>query len=232
MPTATGVTRRSLVDVAVDAIRQRLEQGEWRVGERVPIEPELAALVGVSRNTVREAVRVLAASGSLEVRQGDGTYVRSAVDASGVAQDLCRATLREHLEVRAMLEVEAARLAALRRTPEDLERIQAALALRGERAERRRKDVFIEHDLAFHRAVVEAAHNPALAKLYTFFARAVRSTVKATLELKDLPEPDYAAHAAVCDAIARRDPQAAVAASHDLLQPILDALGPPASGPA
>lgn len=229
MPTAPSVTRRSLVDVAVDAMRERLDRGEWRVGERIPIEPELASLIGVSRNTVREAVRVLAFSGALEVRQGDGTYVRSAVDASSVAQHLSRATLREHLEVRAMLEVEAARLAALRRTPEDLERIQSALALRGERAERGRKDVFIEHDLAFHRAVVEAAHNPALAKLYGFFAGAVRSTVKATMEMDDLPEPDYTAHAAVCDAIARRDPQAAVSASHALLQPILDALDPMAS---
>ncbi len=104
MPDVRSEPRRSLVDLAVSAMRERLERGEWRVGERIPIEPELAAELGVSRNTVREAVRVLAFSGVLEVRQGDGTYVRSAVDASDVAHGLSRASLREHLEVRAMLE--------------------------------------------------------------------------------------------------------------------------------
>ena len=224
--------RRSLVDHAVDKMRERLERGEWRVGERIPVEAELAAELGVSRNTVREAVRVLAYSGVLEVKQGDGTYVRSAVDASGVPQDLSRATLREHLEVRAMLEVEASRLAARRRTPEDLERIRAALSLRGEHLNRRRPSVFVEHDLAFHRAVVDAAHNPALAKLYAFFERAVRQTVRATLEMGGLPEPDYLAHVAVCDAIARRNEAAAVDAARALLQPILEALDPaPADQP-
>lgn len=224
--------RRSLVDVAVDAMRQRLERGVWRVGERIPIEPELAAELGVSRNTVREAVRVLAFSGVLEVRQGDGTYVRSALDTTDMAQGLSGASLREHLEVRAMLEVEAARLAAQGRTPEDQERIFAALALRGERPDKRRKDVFIEHDLAFHRAVVDAAHNPALGKLYGFFARAVRATLKGMMARPDLPEPDYAAHAAVAEAIARRDPEGAARAARELLQPILDALDPLPPPPA
>ncbi|MEW6099414.1 MAG: FadR/GntR family transcriptional regulator [Pseudomonadota bacterium] len=226
MPDVRSEPRRSLVDLAVSAMRERLERGEWRVGERIPIEPELAAELGVSRNTVREAVRVLAFSGVLEVRQGDGTYVRSAVDASDVAHGLSRASLREHLEVRAMLEVEAARLAAQRRTPEDLERIRAALSLRGEQRNRRRRSVFVEHDLAFHRAVVEAAHNPALAKLYHFFERAVRATVQATMEASDLPEPDYASHVELCEAIVRQDPEGAVAATRALLQPVLDALDP------
>ncbi|AKJ26925.1 GntR family transcriptional regulator [Caldimonas brevitalea] len=209
-------------------MRHCLERGEWRVGERIPIEPELAEQFGVSRNTVREAVRVLAYNGVLEVRQGDGTYVRSAVDAGDMPQDLSRATLREHLEVRAMLEVESARLAAERRTPEDLEVMRAALSLRGEHPHKRRRSVFVEHDLAFHRAVVEAAHNPALAKLYAFFERAVRSTVRATLEVQGLPEPDYAAHVRVFEAIAERDAEAAVQAARALLQPILDALDPAA----
>ncbi|MCW7538854.1 FadR family transcriptional regulator [Aquabacterium sp. A7-Y] len=220
--------RRTLVDQAVDRMRLCLERGEWQVGERIPIEPELAAQLGVSRNTVREAVRVLAYSGVLEVRQGDGTWVRSAVDASDVPQDLSRATLREHLEVRAMLEVEAARLAAERRSADDLEAMRAALSLRGEHLNKRRRSVFVEHDLAFHRAVVEAAHNPALAKLYAFFERAVRATVRATLDLDDLPEPDYAAHLRVFEAISRGNSAAAVDASRALLQPMLDALDPAA----
>ena len=69
--------RRSLVDLAVEDIGQRLAAGQWPVDSRIPTEPELAALLGISRNTVREAVRVLLYAGLLEVRQGDGTYVRA-----------------------------------------------------------------------------------------------------------------------------------------------------------
>lgn len=152
------------------------------------------------------------------------------VDLPEPAQAPGRATLREHLEVRAMLEVESARLAAERRTPEDLQALRAALSLRGAQVNKRRRSVFVEHDLAFHRAVVDAAHNPALTKLYAFFERAVRSTVRATLEVEGLPEPDYEAHLRVFDAIERRQPQAAVEAARALLQPVLDALDAP--GPA
>ena len=71
--------KRSLVDIAVEAIGDRLAEGVWPVGSRIPTEPELAELLGISRNTVREAVRVLLFAGLLEVRQGDGTYVRARV---------------------------------------------------------------------------------------------------------------------------------------------------------
>ena len=65
--------KRSLVDIALEQIRQRIDAGHWPLGQRLPPEPELAELLGMSRNTVREAVRVLTFSGVLEVRQGDGT---------------------------------------------------------------------------------------------------------------------------------------------------------------
>ena len=74
-PTA----RVSLVDQAIEAITRLLAAGEWPVGHRIPPEPELAASLGVSRNTVREAVRALAHVGVLDVRRGDGTFVVRAV---------------------------------------------------------------------------------------------------------------------------------------------------------
>ena len=68
------------MDIALEQIRQRIDAGHWPLGQRLPPEPELAELLGMSRNTVREAVRVLTFSGVLEVRQGDGTYVRACAD--------------------------------------------------------------------------------------------------------------------------------------------------------
>lgn len=67
----TELTKRSLVELAVDRMRERIVLGDWQVGQRLPTEPELALQLGISRNTVREAMRVLAFSGLVEIRQGE-----------------------------------------------------------------------------------------------------------------------------------------------------------------
>ena len=107
--------RRSLVDGAIDRLRQAVESGEWPVGRRLPVESALAEELGVGRNTVREAVRVLVHVGLLETRQGDGTYVLRRLDPAESLRRLRRTTLRDQLEMRIALESEAARLAAERR---------------------------------------------------------------------------------------------------------------------
>jgi DNA-binding FadR family transcriptional regulator len=83
MTDISPLIKRSLVDQALEQLRQRITQGTWAIGERLPTEPELAAELGISRNTVREAMRVLAFSGLIEVRQGDGSYLRSMTDPLG-----------------------------------------------------------------------------------------------------------------------------------------------------
>ncbi|MEX5623926.1 GntR family transcriptional regulator, partial [Pseudomonas syringae] len=77
---STELTKRSLVELAVERMRERIVMGDWKVGQRLPTEPELALQLGISRNTVREAMRVLAFSGLVEIRQGDGSYLRTAQD--------------------------------------------------------------------------------------------------------------------------------------------------------
>ncbi|UGA36387.1 GntR family transcriptional regulator [Chromobacterium haemolyticum] len=164
--------KRSLVDIAVENIAKRLADGDWPLGARIPTEPELAEQLGVSRNTVREAVRVLLYAGLLEVRQGDGSYVRATVNPGDAMRAISRASLREHLEVRCMLEENAARLAASRCPEADLSAIADALARRGERLPQEPLENFIERDLEFHLAVANASGNQALAELYAYFSRA------------------------------------------------------------
>jgi len=79
----TSTRRSGLVDQVIDQLRQAIADGEWPVGQRIPAEPELVAALGVGRNTVREAVRALSHAGLLEVRQGDGTFVRATSELSG-----------------------------------------------------------------------------------------------------------------------------------------------------
>ncbi|HEK0910358.1 TPA: FadR family transcriptional regulator, partial [Pseudomonas putida] len=99
--------KRSLVEQAVDQLRERIAQGAWAVGQRLPTEPELALELGISRNTVREAMRVLAFSGLVEVRQGDGSYLRTAQDPLQAVQAISRCTVEQARETRCILEAEA-----------------------------------------------------------------------------------------------------------------------------
>ncbi|AWK88432.1 FadR/GntR family transcriptional regulator [Azospirillum thermophilum] len=223
-----AVPRRSLVETAIGMMRAELERGGWPVGSRIPPEAELAAALQVSRNTVREAIRVLSHAGMLEVRQGNGTYVRSPVDPAETMRRIARTTLRDHLELRCTLEVQAAGLAALRRTDSDLERIRGALEARGDTAAKEPGDAaleaFIDRDIAFHMAVAEAAHNVALAELYRYFTGTMRGQLRAALRDSALPEPDLPAHHAVADAIAARDRAAAEEAARAIVAPSLAAL--------
>ncbi|EWM16430.1 GntR-family transcriptional regulator, partial [Kutzneria sp. 744] len=100
-PVPLATTRRTgLVDQVIEQMRKAISSGEWPVGQRIPAEPELVSALGVGRNTVREAVRALAHAGLLEVRQGDGTFVRATSELSGAVRRLVGDELREVLEVR------------------------------------------------------------------------------------------------------------------------------------
>ncbi|MFW5417513.1 FadR family transcriptional regulator [Nocardiopsis sp. CNT-189] len=177
MPLAS--TRRTgLVDQVISQLRAQIDSGEWGIGDRIPTESELSDQLEVGRNTVREAVRALAHAGLLEIRQGAGTFVRASSELGGaLRRRLERSRLRENLEVRRALEMEAARLAALRRTEGDLAEIERALALRDEAWRTQDMGTFVETDFAFHRAVVHATHNPLLIELYDDIASVVYDSI-------------------------------------------------------
>ncbi|MGF6351743.1 FadR/GntR family transcriptional regulator [Variovorax sp. W2I14] len=215
--------RTSLADAAADSIRNEISAGRWAIGARIPIEPQLAQLLGVSRGTVREAVKTLVSRGLLEVRQGSGTYVRSGYDPSASLQKMRLASLRDQFEVRRALEVEAARLAAVRHTARDLRRLHTLLDKRGVPDAEDDGDGFVERDLAFHLAIVDISGNLALAETCRFITGYIKETIASTLSTS-LPEPDEAAHRSVVEAIASRDPERAATAVRDFMAPMLDAL--------
>ncbi|PSL00174.1 GntR family transcriptional regulator [Murinocardiopsis flavida] len=200
MPLAS--TRRTgLVDQVISQLRAQIDSGEWSVGDRIPTESELSDQLEVGRNTVREAVRALAHAGLLEIRQGAGTFVRASSELGGaLRRRLERSRLREKLEVRRALEVEAARLAALHLTEEDRLAITAAIAARDAAWAEHDMAVFVESDFAFHRAVVAATHNSLLVELYDDIAQVVYESIAHTA----YTEPASTAtvdHSALADAI-------------------------------
>lgn len=212
----TQLIKRSLVEQAVDQLRQRITSGAWAVGQRLPTEPELAADLGISRNTVREAMRVLAFSGLVEVRQGDGSYLKTASDPLSAVQALSSCGLEHARETRHLLEAEAIGLAALRRTEQDLIALREALHdsgshFHGELGE------YIRCDLVFHQRLVDAAHNPALSELYRYFSSVVAMKLEQSMSHTPRNQAVFDLHIAILDAVERQDPDRAKALSRTLI---------------
>lgn len=211
----------SLVAETIDALQREVTSGTWAVGERIPTEAELVEQLGVGRGTVREAVRALTYSGILEVRRGYGTFVRSDTETSDALQRrLLQSDHHEVFEVRRALEVEAALLAAQRRTEEDLEAIENALERRTAAVSNLDVDEFIAADIAFHQAVVLASRNRVLTQLYAEFEPKLSADLRrqcAALPEGALPDVD---HRSIVAAIRAQD---AEQAAHAALQYLSEA---------
>jgi DNA-binding FadR family transcriptional regulator len=189
----------------IEQLRAQIASGEWPVGTRIPTEPQLARALGVGRNTVREAVRALVHAGVLEGRQGSGTYVTSTDELAGaVARRLAGAELAEAIEVRRALEVAAARLAALRRTPSDMAALDGALADREVEWRSGRVADFVEADAVLHTLIVAAAHNAMLAELYGSFGAALRASLAGSIGT-ELTADRYVDHSRLVEAIRAGD---------------------------
>lgn len=228
----------------IDGLGQAIVGGRYRPGDVLPKESELIAEFGVSRTSVREAMKVLAAKGLVETRQRVGTRVRarelwSAFDSDlllwNYAQGRGADVMRDLVELRQILEPAAAKLAAVRATVNDvrdLERAHAEMAASVERA-----GEYAASDVRFHMAVYAASHN----ELMQRFGQLVAESMRLSFELQqrahdaapDLAR-DAAAHHAVLTAIRRGDPADATERMLDVVldgkAALIDALGAPVSG--
>jgi GntR family transcriptional repressor for pyruvate dehydrogenase complex len=176
--------RRSagVTDDAIEQIRELVASGAWGPGTRLPREVDLAKQLGLSRNSLREAVRALSQARVLEVRQGDGTYV-SSLDPGELLEPTLSAThllqgrtVLELFEVRRMLEPEAAALAAQRGDAEVAAALEAELdrmVAAGDSA-----DDLVVADAAFHDVIARAPGNGVLRALLRSLST---STVRARL---------------------------------------------------
>ncbi len=212
----TPVARGGLSDRVIHQLREHIAAGTWPLDHRLPAESALAKDLGVGRSTIREAVRVLAHIGLLEVRQGDGTYVRSQREIDAALQRrLMEAHLLEAYEVRRALEVEAARLAAQRRTNSDVVCLRELLERR-KAAYTTSSQAYRKADIALHEQVVAATGNALLADLHRGLLQ--QSLAHAASNLDDialitLEGPDSPEMRDLVHAIEIKDPEAAAAAA-------------------
>lgn len=179
---------RRRAEVVVEFVRAELASGRLGPGDRLPTEHEIAERLGVGRNSVREAVRVLQAAGLVDVRHGTGSFVREGVEGSIAQLMLFRSLVAQAdagslIEVRRVFERACAELAAQRRSEADLAAMRDAIDRLRRLADTPDAPVAeaLDADLAFHRAVFRASGNEMLANLADFVLTAVAPWVERSL---------------------------------------------------
>ncbi|HXH07573.1 MAG TPA: FadR/GntR family transcriptional regulator [Vicinamibacterales bacterium] len=203
-------------------VRGLIERGELRPGDRLPAERDLAERIGVSRPTVRAGLRALAAMGVVQSRHGSGTYIPGgppvlASEPLSFLAVLHGFTGEEMYEARRILEVGAAGLAAERATPDQIATLAEEVA--NLFASLDAPQVFLVHDINFHRALAAASGNPIVASLVEmvsalYYERRRRTAERAAArDLRDAAE----AHRRIYQAVKARDPEAARAAMNEHL---------------
>lgn len=225
----SGYSLRGRQGIVIEAIGRAIVGGVYKPGDPLPREAELSAEYGVSRTSVREAMKVLSAKGLVDIRPKVGTRVRSQELWNTFDSDLLSWTHAEGLgtglmqdlvELRQIVEPNAARLAAGRATMADLRQIErAAQQMAANAAD---SAAYAEWDVAFHLAIYSASHNALLAR----FGMLVADFMKLAFDLQQAAASesldfadDAARHLSVFEAINRGDAEAASAA---MLEVVLD----------
>jgi GntR family transcriptional repressor for pyruvate dehydrogenase complex len=207
----------SVTEGAIDRIRELIVSGSWGPGDRLPKESELAAQLGLSRNSLREAVRALSQLRVLEVRQGDGTYVSSLEpdllleSTSFVSHLLLGDTAVELYEVRRILEAAAAALAAARIDESGKQELRRRL---DRMTEAESVEELVEADVAFHAVIAKAAGNGVLTSLLASLStRTMRVRLWRGRTVDNALDVTRDEHRRIYEAIANEDPELARAAA-------------------
>jgi GntR family transcriptional repressor for pyruvate dehydrogenase complex len=223
------IKAKRVSDQAYEQIRDLIFRGQLKPGDQIMPERELAQALGVSRPTVREAIKKLVTMGLLEHRQGQGTFVRS-TDSQRKTNPLAAvieghdASLEELLEVRMGLEGQSVILAAQRATDEDLQVLEKALeAMLAENAAGR---LGIDEDVSFHMAIAFASKNPVQVHIMKSFYNLLHFGIKENLQAL-WEEPASLAiierqHREILTTIRNHDPEAAYQAMKEHINFVLD----------
>lgn len=210
--------RSTLVDDTADKIRQMIFSGEIKPGELLPSRKELAEQFDVGISTIHEAVQSLSTVGLVESRPGKGTWVRhdaleSVIHPSIITNRFGEIDADTIYEARLFIEVALAELAARKATPEDVERIWAALSQAHEVIAD--DEDFVGADWDFHLAIAEAAHNELLQAFYHLARELLLDFIEDAISLPNVKEEATEYHVAQAQAIEQHDPQKARQAALD-----------------
>jgi GntR family transcriptional repressor for pyruvate dehydrogenase complex len=200
-----GMPREDLTVRLITSFKELLAQGVVRPGSRLPPERELALRFGVSRASLRQALKVLEIMGVISQRIGDGTYVNETaaqifVHPMQLLVLLDSISLEELFETRMMVEPEIAARAAERANSQDLANLRAALNKMKNALD---AETHIEGDLAFHNSILEASGNRVCQRMFSVLQNALLNSMKRTLSA---PRTGLRSHQKILKAIQARKP--------------------------
>ncbi|MCD8349478.1 MAG: FadR family transcriptional regulator [Planctomycetaceae bacterium] len=215
------------VDRVVRKFKELLISRELRPGDRIPNEKELAESFHTSRGSVREAIKMLASSGILKVKWGDGTFVSGSMGASVYDQKLFSLLTDDHdklklVELRSIMEMGVVDLAITHASEEDIAAMEESHQTMIELVEAPERDraAITAADLAFHQAIARATHNPMLEKIYVFTLELFTPTIEdAHMNKHSDEEFQYSKklHQSILDSITAKDREKAHQAVLDSL---------------
>jgi GntR family transcriptional repressor for pyruvate dehydrogenase complex len=212
-----AIPRNKVYQEVAKQLERRITE-ELKPGDRLPPERELVQVLGVSRSSVRDAIRSLELKGLLEPRQGIGTVVCSPDAANPLASALLekRKMVEELLDVRKMLEPPLAGRAAQHASPDEIADLENILVR--QEANVRRGDLGIEEDSEFHYSIALASNNSAVLKVVDVLMDLLRETRERSLQVEGRQEKSLAGHHRILSALKQGDAAAAEAAMRRHLQ--------------
>ena len=214
------ISKQNISDVVYEQLMENLIAGEWKPGDKLPSENELAAQLQVSRISVRSALQRLSSLGLVESRQGEGTFV---CEFSGAqyANNLIplvvfeRSDMQDLMEFRNILDSEIAALAAMRATDTDIallhQNYQRHMAAEGDVTK------CADYDSEFHCLLAAATHNALFHKVYQVFQPVFRKNMHQIVSIMGVSGARVN-HAAILAAVEQHDPEAARAAMQTHVQ--------------
>ncbi len=202
----------------VRQIKTMIAEGRLKSGDQLPPERDLAEKFVVSRTSVREALRALESLGLVEIRAGEGTFVRG-VSVEALIEPLAlvlttqREAIGELFEARRLIEPAIAALAAGRATPDEIQEMERILEDQAREVTAGRTGV--AQDARFHAAIAAAAHNQAISRIVNAIMDLLTQSREESLSTPGRPERSHQNHRRILDAIARHDAAAAERAMRD-----------------
>jgi GntR family transcriptional repressor for pyruvate dehydrogenase complex len=208
------IKKTSATTRVFEALHEMIATGRFPRGQKLPPQDELARQLGVSRNTLREAVNKLSAMGLLISRQGVGTVVEppspggylTALSGQFLLDPL---SVREFIEARICIERSTVRLAVEHALPKDIRRIRSILKEQRNALERADGAEFTRHDTAFHFTLAEVSGNRVLHKFLETIQDMLQRFIGEVAQLPGAVEDAFAFHTRVAQAITAKDPDMA-----------------------
>ncbi|MBJ6363942.1 FadR/GntR family transcriptional regulator [Paenibacillus sp. GCM10012307] len=208
------VTTRKIYEQIADQMKEHIMNGGWKVGERLPSTKELTEQFQVGRSTMREALSALKAMGLIDIRHGEGCFVRETTAAELELPQfdtllLSRETILELLEARKALEISNAAIAAVKRNDEDLAGFEKLLSIMEQHAGDEQEGE--SADIGFHQLLAKATHNSIMVRLLDSISSQMEIAIRETRRLqmyssKEVSHRLWLEHRAIYKAVVNRNP--------------------------